>query len=209
MRAIWPETIGKKYARLLVVRSVKIDGATKLECQCDCGNTSIASASMLISGRHKSCGCGIALSNISRTTHGHTKRTGKSREYACWQAMKSRCYNSKLAYFEYYGARGIKICDRWLNSFEDFYADMGPRPSSRHSIDRRDNDGNYEPGNCHWAVKKQQMRNRRNTTMIEVNGENIPMRDAADRAGLPYSTVRFRMKKGLPEHLLLIPKKSR
>jgi hypothetical protein len=82
-------------------------------------------------------------------------------EYYAWQNMKQRCLNPRNKYYHYYGARGIKVCDRWLNSFKNFLEDMGRKPSQRHSLDRKNNDGNYEPKNCRWASRKVQMNNTR------------------------------------------------
>jgi len=94
---------------------------------------------------------------IGTRTHGQTDTP----EYRTWTGMKERCCNSRKRSFKDYGGRGIRVCDRWLNSFESFLTDMGPKPSSAHSIDRINNDGNYEPGNCRWATASQQARNKR------------------------------------------------
>lgn len=94
-------------------------------------------------------------------THGHSMRAGKSPEYTAWDHMCSRCYNKNDNRYSDYGARGITVCDRWLQSFENFLADMGLRPSRLYSIDRKDNNGNYEPDNCRWADPKTQRGNQR------------------------------------------------
>lgn len=91
----------------------------------------------------------------------------KSPEYLAWMAARGRCRNPRDARYSSYGGRGIRVCERWASSFENFIADMGPRPSSKHSLDRIDNDGNYEPGNCRWATRSQQMRNHRGVKLLE------------------------------------------
>ena len=120
-------------------------------CVCACGKETVVNGSSLRRGRTRSCGCG-------RIRHG---LAGKTPEYHVWEGIKQRCLNPNHARYEYWGGRGVTVCQRWAESFEAFYADMCPRPSPGHSIDRVDNDGNYEPGNCRWATASQQQRNRR------------------------------------------------
>jgi hypothetical protein len=119
-------------------------------CRCRCGLQVEVNGSSLRSGRTHSCGCG-------RVKHG---LANKAAEYHVWEGIKQRCLNPSRRGYEYWGGRGITICERWLD-FENFYEDMGPRPGSGYSIDRIDNDGNYEPGNCRWATASEQQRNTR------------------------------------------------
>lgn len=137
-------------------------------CHCACGNFSCTTTGQLRSGRSRSCGCLISKTVIKRCTkHGFGTRKNKCVEYRTWKAMRKRCSNPKFEDFKYYGGRGIKVCDRW-NEFTNFYADMGPRPSSTHSIDRIDVNGNYEPTNCRWATPTEQSRNRRNVKSVSA-----------------------------------------
>lgn len=107
--------------------------------------------------------------------------------------MIQRCSNPNSAAYEYYGARGISVCERW-QSFENFFADMGERPRQT-SLDRRDNEGNYEPGNCRWATRKEQMRNTRMTASIIVNGRSVCATEAAEIAGIPKGRIFWRVCK--------------
>lgn len=127
----------------------------------------------------------------------------RASEYNIWTTMKTRCLCPTNKGFPSYGGRGIKICDRWRDSFENFYADMGKRPSKKHSIERINNDGDYEPENCRWATQKEQCNNQRTNRRIVVNGETLTMSQIADRAGLPYATIKARVKRNTPPEKLM------
>lgn len=125
--------------------------------QCYCGNEFVSRNKDVKSGNTTSCGC-YRLSRILKAVVTHNK--SKSSEFQTWANMIQRCYNKKIPNYYNYGGRGITVCDRWLNSFENFYADVGAKPPNT-SIDRINNDGNYEPTNCKWSTKKEQANNRR------------------------------------------------
>ena len=129
-------------------------GNSYWHCRCDCGALKTVQGGHLKTGHTKSCGC---LDKARKTIHGKCE----SSEYAAYRGMKQRCYNEEGTAYPGYGGRGITVCPRWLNSVEDFLKDMGPKPSPEYSIDRIDNDGNYEPGNCRWATKTEQSINQR------------------------------------------------
>jgi hypothetical protein len=120
----------------------------------------------------------------------------KMPEYRTWINMRSRCNTPSSSGFHRYGGRGIRVCDRWNASFEAFLDDMGPRPSPKHSIDRIDVDGNYEPKNCRWATAKQQMRNFSDNRLVEMDGRVVPLVEAVEASGLKYNTILYRLKRG-------------
>lgn len=124
--------------------------------------------------------------------HGLSKT---SRAYISWTGMHNRCYDPQCDSWEDYGGRGITICDRWFNNFRNFYADMGERPEGM-EIDRQDNDGNYEPGNCRWATASQNARNKRTTVWVEYAGRTVSLAEAAELSGIHYETLRSRVNRG-------------
>ena len=145
--------IGVKYNKLTAIKEL---GTNKSRhkmylFKCECGNDKVATAINVRANRVKSCGC-------------LSKKHGKfgTNIYSVWAGMKSRCYYEKNENYINYGARGIKVCERWKNSFENFYKDMGDKPSSKHQLDRIDNDGDYEPSNCRWVTPSENCLNRRN-----------------------------------------------
>lgn len=154
-------SIGEKFGRLTVLRCVGTDGRRTLyDCQCSCGVLKVLVGSNLVSGDTKSCGC---LRRELLTSMGNrSKIHGQSgnRLYFIWKAMLSRCENVNDPVYKHYGGRGINVCVAW-HDLDVFLADVGLRPSSQHSLDRINNDGGYEPGNCRWATKKEQANNTR------------------------------------------------
>ena len=128
-------------------------------------------------------------------------------EYQTWSGMIARCHNPDKPKYKDYGGRGISVCDRWRNSFKDFLSDMGYKPSPELTLERIDNDGNYEPSNCKWATRKEQANNRRlpcDTRYITIGGETKPVQQWAKEAGISAATISTRVDKGYPEHVWLI-----
>jgi hypothetical protein len=140
---------------------------------------------------------GVGRHPPSQRTHGYSFVGGKATaEYNAWSSMKKRCLNVRASNFKDYGGRGITIHPAWLASFEAFLADVGKRPSPRHSLDRIDNNGNYEPGNVRWATTQQQQRNRRGVRPILFDGEITTIPDLAEKFGIPAEKIRQRVNRG-------------
>jgi hypothetical protein len=130
-----------------------------------------------------------------KPTHGMSKTP----EYKIWCGIKKRCLSPAEPAYARYGARGITICQAWQDSFEAFFADMGPRPSPKHTIDRRDNDGHYEPNNCRWATRSEQARNTSASVFLTIAGERVNITDVAGRYGVDPKMVQQRVRLGLAD----------
>lgn len=160
---------GDRYGRLTIVKEIEPKFCLTtgkmiriFQCNCDCGNESIVRLLNIRNGSIKSCGC-LQKEIVSKTASKHRQswEQNKTSEYQCWTNMKQRCTNPKSKSWKYYGKIGIKVCDRWTKSFENFFDDMGKKPTSEYSIDRINVYGNYEPSNCRWATKSEQSKNQR------------------------------------------------
>lgn len=195
MKAI--QSVGVKYGRITVLKIIGIEtGSSIVEGVCECGKSWTGRLNGLRSGMIRSCGCLKSEEARKPKTHGMTTG-GKSPEYRIWASMIQRCYNPKRDYYHCYGGRGITVCDRWRYSFENFFEDMGKRPSSKHSIDRINNDKSYSPENCQWSTAKEQGRNTRTTRLVEFEGEMVSLQSVSEKHGIPYGTMRHRLAKGM------------
>lgn len=185
---------GERFGRLVAIRRAESPTkATKWLFKCDCGKEKEIYLTQVmyphLPKRTLSCGCLNDELRRAKATHGAARNNHNTElkgEYKSWREMKSRCYNPNNNAYSGYGGRGITVCDRWLNSFENFLLDMGRRPSKDHSLDRYPNNatGNYEPTNCRWATWEQQNGNRRDNKWIEHNGERLIQNDWARKLGM-------------------------
>lgn len=175
-------------------------------CRCDCGTEKRVYKYDLLRGKSKNCGCVKWAKIADRNRHSATHKKTNTPEFRAWVAMKSRCYDSNQEAFKNWGGRGITVCDRWRESFENFLEDMGPRPSPKHSIDRYpDNNGNYEPTNCRWATAKEQGRNRRDNHLVTFDGKTLTVVEWSEITGIPHRTLVERLKKLPPDLALTEP----
>lgn len=162
-------------------------------CKCDCGDSKVISGQALKQGATTSCGCKLRASTRSRMVKHDL--SFKVPEYRVWQGMRERCTNPHSIAYKYYGARGISVCARW-DDFGLFLKDMGRRPSSEHSIDRIDVNGNYEPGNCRWATRIEQSRNKSTNRLITIGSETLCVAEWADRTGISPQRLDRRLRAG-------------
>ena len=191
---------GRCFGRLKVLRrdrEPREDRGAYWICACECGNKKSVRGSNLTNGDVRSCGCLRRELVIRRLTkHGGKSRKRTAPEYRAWQQMLGRCYRATNPNFRNYGGRGIKVAPEWQSDFVVFLRDVGPRPSSRHSLDRfPENNGDYRPGNVRWATKKQQNRNQRRNVWVRINGVRMTLVEATEGLGLNYGTVNARLNK--------------
>lgn len=197
---LFKDITGQKFNRLTVENYAgRIGDNHAFLCSCECGSQIIVRAYLLTGNVTKSCGCLRGDSNRHlRTTHG----LSHSREWRIWAGMKNRCLNPKVRSYMDYGGRGISVCDRWLNGeggrggFECFYSDMGPRPTPKHSLERKNNDGNYEPGNVVWATTQEQNLNTRVIKRIQFQGQTLTSHEWSTITGIANSEINKRINRG-------------
>ena len=184
---------GVRFGRWIVVApEPSHDDRTFWTCRCDCGSVRIVSTQTLRMHLSQSCGCLRAnVSSVVNRTHGATNTT----EYRAWCGIKKRCYNHATKSYADYGARGIVVCDRWRDSFETFYTDMGQCPPG-HSIERIDNDGPYAPDNCKWASRKEQNSNTRRNVYVTWLNQQMTVSEAARMAGIKRLVLHKRLARG-------------
>lgn len=195
----------KRHPRLIDITGQKFDKLTALHvtnktrpaggaylwlCECECGKRIHAESNRLRAGRVRSCGCLVRGQPSPRRKLVSTRET----EYNIWRSMRARCNNPRQKYYPSYGGRGIRVCARWEQDFNNFITDMGRRPSSAHSIDRINNNGNYEPDNCRWATASEQRSNRRDSRLVEWEGERRTLTQWAAVLGIKFQTLYYRLR---------------
>lgn len=191
-----PSTIkpGDRFGMLVAKHEAgrSADKHRKWLCICDCGGEKIMQSNCLQTAKSPSCGCMVPIvKRLSALKHGHHR----SYTYSSWQAAIQRCNNQTSKDYKNYGGRGIKLCDQWANSFEEFLAHMGERPLGT-SLGRIDNNGNYEPGNCRWETAHEQSTNKRNSTFVEWRGQLTHITEVAKELGITNGAAHMRSKRG-------------
>jgi hypothetical protein len=177
--------IGRRFGRLTVIaRAANRGSKTHWLCWCDCGNKATVESSALVSGNTSSCGC---IWRERMTIHGRSR----TREYRAWRMAKRRCYNKSTIGFENYGGRGIRMCSEWITNFQAFFDYTGPCPEGM-TLDRKDTDGHYEPGNVRWATQKEQANNRRTNRRVEFYGESFTIAQLATAMNIHWKTAKRR-----------------
>jgi hypothetical protein len=206
--------VGQRFTRLVIVSQPIVTpnpceksprrNTFSYRCLCDCGNESVVICHKLTHERTRSCGClrddvpRDQIRSLSRK-HGFLAGGGKRPpEYGVWCGMKRRCYNEADKDYSRYGGRGIRICDRWRDSFAAFYEDIGPRPSPAYQVERDDNNGPYSPDNCRWATAKEQAENKRSNVFLEHDGKRLTIAEWARVTGIGETTIGARLRLGWP-----------
>ena len=190
---------GQTFNRLTVLKYAGPDaeGRSLWHCLCECGNKKTTKSSYLKKGRVKSCGC-MSIDqkrNAAKSQSHPLSRRNKPVARRCWQNMIARCTDINGKDWPNYGGRGITVCERWLESFANFFEDMGD-PDTGMTLDRIDANGPYSPENCRWATRKEQGNNRRNNRWLTVDGQTMTMAQWAEHAGISWATIQTRLSRG-------------
>lgn len=190
---------GKRFDRLIVLEQVpNIGKYTAWRCLCDCGNEKIAKSVDLKRGHTKSCGC------LNREGGHFTHGMSDGRLYRIWHAMRNRCNNQNSPAYKYYGDRGIHVCEEWENSFESFMEwSLKNGYKENLTIDRIDNNGEYNPSNCRWVSMAVQNKNKRNSLSFTFNGQTKSISELSKTTGIHYQTLIYRIKTGMPPERVL------
>ncbi len=194
--------IGDKFSEWEVIGE-RVVGKNQIKCRCSCGKESVVRITRLANSESRSCGC---LQIKQMTKHG----LASSLEYKTWKTMISRCYKEYNPSYKWYGAKGIRVCDRWLESIENFIEDMGNRPSKKYSIDRIDGDKDYNKENCKWSTRHEQASNTSSNRNITAFGKTLCLSEWSRKFKINYTTLRTRLLKGWdPEKALTTPPDQR
>lgn len=186
--------INKRFGSLLireVYRSNCKSKMLKAKCDCDCGNVMSTTVYLIRKLRISKCMTCAILEGQKK----NNRNKSKNKLYPTWCAIINRCENKNYPYYKYYGARGITICKEWRDDFRIFLKDMGEKPTPKHSIDRIDVNGNYEPSNCRWATSHEQMTNTTRAILIDINGQSKSAYEWQDISGIPSRIILVRYKK--------------
>lgn len=187
-----PPLIGQRFSRWVAIEDITIGGRHFCVCQCDCNTVRSVSASKLMLGRSKSCGClHIDVARKQMTKHG----LSEAPLYSTWKGMMDRCYNPENPAYKRYGGRGIKVAKRW-KSISKFIEDMKDRDFPDATLERINNDGNYEPRNVRWATRKEQNRNKSSNRIVSFGGVRLPVSEWAERREMSRGILSWRLNAG-------------
>lgn len=189
--------LNTKIGVLLIIDAFRKDSQTFFTCKCTCGNTITKSRIKIIRMRFLKCCKEPELINGKRKFSMSKHNMYLSSEYSSCKGMRDRCFSENCKQYNNYGSRGIIVCDRWKNSFENFIADMGEKPSKGYSVERINNNGNYEPDNCRWATQKEQMANTSRTKWVILNDKKMMFTFAIKQLGVSMGSIYYRINKGM------------
>lgn len=199
------EAHGQKFGRWTAMSEAAPIGKSRVwRCLCDCGCEKDVYLTSLVSGKSTSCGC-FQQEQVIKACTRHAM--SKSPEFRAWAQMLDRCQNARSQSYRHYGGRGISVCPEWVKSFEAFFKNMGLRPTPKHSLERKDNNGNYDPANCIWATRLEQARNTSRTRRIKAFGESKTLYEWSCFTGISEATIRSRLRRGWSAESAVSPDK--